>query len=208
MKKLLVAATIYAIYAIFSTSAMADALGLYVGGNYHNNNATYNDINTKDNSNYSGYVAFEHFIPLIPNAKLRYIDLKNKEGKASSALNAILYYQIFDNKLFKIDLGLAYTNFKDYSQDSADLAQAYGAAKIYIPGTGLFAFSEIVGGSVTKDEALDANAGLGYTFNPDSPLVNLSLRTGYRYQTITIDKKNPKPDQENKGIFAGLELHF
>ena len=205
MKKLLFAITIS---TIFSTFAMADSLGLYVGGDYHYNDSTYGDKNTKDNGNISGYLAFEHFIPLIPNAKLRYIDLKNKDDQESSALNAILYYNIFDNGLFKIDLGLDYTRVEDYLQTSAALAQAYAGAKIYVPATGIFAFSEIIGGSVTKDEALDGNAGLGYTFNPDSLLINFSLRAGYRYQTITIDKDKNKKDQENKGPFAGLEVHF
>lgn len=205
MKKLLLA---FVILTVFSTSAMADAIGLYAGGNYHYNEASYGEVPKTDTSNYSGYLMFEHFIPLIPNAKVRYIDLRNKEGDDSAAFNAILFYKIFDNKLFKINLGLAYTGVKDYSNDSADLAQAYGEAKIYIPSTGIFAFSEVVGGSVTKDKAFDGNAGIGYTFNPDSLIANFSLRAGYRYETMTIDNDKAEKDQVNQGPFAGFEVHI
>ena len=205
MKKLLCAV---AVSAVFSTSVMADAIGIFAGIDYTANSASYNDHKGDDTGNISGYVAFEHFVPIIPNVKIKYADLTSKDDMKSSALNGILYYQLFDNDLLEVDFGLAYTDIEDYVDRSASLAQAYGAAKVHIPSTGIYAFTEIIGGSVTDDEAMNAEAGLGYTFNPDSKLLNLSMRAGYRYQSMTIDADPTGSEQENKGIFAGLEAHF
>lgn len=204
MKKLLCAV---AVSAVFSTPAFADAIGVFAGIDYTQNKSTYDSQDIGDQGNASGYVAFEHFVPIIPNVKVKYADLTSKDDDSSSALNGILYYQLFDNDLFEIDFGAAYTNVKDTHDQEADLAQGYAAAKFHIPSTGVYAFTEVIGGSLTDDEALNAELGLGYTFNPESKLINLSMRAGYRYQSMNIDNKASE-EQENQGVFVGLEAHF
>ena len=209
MKKQLCA---LAIGTLLATSASADYLGLFIGADYLSNSTKVTPVkgstlDADDSSNFSGYVAFEHFVPLVPNAKIRYSDLDTHEkinGDIKSSLaNGVLYYQIFDNDLFQIDLGLAYTQAKIDEESSADLGQAYGALQINVPGTGMYAFGEALGGSLTDDDAMDASGGIGYTFNPDS-LVAVSVRGGYRYQSIEI--KDIK--KETSGLFAGVEAHF
>jgi len=206
MKKQICAA---AIVAAFSMPAMADFVGIYAGIDYRTTETTLTSNDFEDTNNLSGYVALEHFIPLIPNAKVKYSDLSSESSidssePSSSALNGILYYELFDNDLFEFDLGLAYTRLESLADQSADIAQAYGAAKVHVPGVGMHAFAEITAGSVTDDEATDAEIGLAYTFNPDSLLLNFSVRAGYRYQEMVIDDYT----QENKGLFAGLAVHF
>lgn len=209
MKKQICAA---AIATAISMPAMADFLGVTAGIDYRTTTSSYSGMGGfEDTNNISGYVALEHFIPLVPNAKIKYSDLSteyvlagDKSEPSSSALNGILYYQLFDNGLFEFDFGLAYTSVEDINKQSADLAQAYGAAKIHVPGVGIHAFAEVIGGSVTDDEATDAEIGLAYTFNPDSSLLNFSVRAGYRYQEMVINNLS----QENKGLFAGLEARF
>ncbi len=192
--------------------AMA-AIDLYAGIDYRTTDTsqTYADLSTdlKQSNNLSGYLAFEHFIPMVPNAKLKYSDLSS-ETKAdstkidSSASNAILYYQLFDNGLFAFNLGGAYTHLdSDFQNLSADLVQAYGAAKFFIPATGINAFAEFISGSLSSDKANDIELGVAYTFNPDA-IVNIAVRAGYRLQDFTIDDA----EQENKGLFAGMEVHF
>lgn len=167
------------------------------------------DTDMKDTNNFSGYLAIEHFIPLLPNAKLKYSDLSTETSAGStttdsSATNAILYYQLFDNGLFEFDLGLAYTRVEtDFQNLTSDLGQAYGAAKLFVPGTDIHAFTEIITGSISNDKATDTVIGLAYTFNPDS-IINIAVRAGYRFQDATIGEFK----QENKGLFAGLEAHF
>ncbi|PKF60211.1 hypothetical protein CW745_16190 [Psychromonas sp. psych-6C06] len=209
MKKQICAA---AIATAFSMPTMADFLGVYAGIDYRTTATSFegNDSGFEDTNNLSGYVALEHFIPLVPNVKLKYSDLSTeynvgtKVEPSSSALNGILYYQLFDNGLFEFDFGLAYTKAEDIAGQSADLGQAYGAAKVHVPGVGMHAFAEVIAGSLTDDDATDAEIGLAYTFNPDSVLLNFSVRAGYRYQEMIINNYN----QENKGVFAGLEVHF
>lgn len=211
MKKQICAAVVA---SVISMPTMADFLGVYAGVDYrttttnHTANGYTGEFN--DTNNFSGYVALEHFIPLIPNAKLKYSDLSSEYSEdsteiSSSAANAILYYQLFDNGLFEFDFGLAYTRVEtDYDNLSTDLGQAYGAAKVHIPGVGIHAFAEVIGGSTTDDNATDAEIGLAYTFNPDSALLNFSVRAGYRLQEAEINNFK----QENKGLFAGMEVHF
>jgi len=192
--------------------AMLD-LDVYTGIDYRTTNTQQSDSgisqDLKDTNNISAYLAIEHFIPLLPNAKIKYSDLTTETSAASktikgSAANAILYYQLFDNDLFEFDLGLAYTRLEsDYENMSKNLAQAYGAAKLQIPGTGMHAFAELISGSLSSDTATDAELGLAYTFNPDS-ILNIAVRAGYRYQDAEINQF----ERENKGLFAGLALHF
>lgn len=203
MKKQILAVTIA---ATMSMPAMADFLGVYAGLDYSTNDTTVGNRSDKSN-NISGYVAFEHFAPLIPNVKIKYTDLTNHhfDKDKSSTLNGILYYEILDNDLVELDLGAAYTDADGYN-DSANLVQAYGAAKLHVPGVSMHAFAEVVGGSITDDDALSAEVGLAYTFNPDSSLLNIAVRTGYRVQELDLDKMANK--QEIDGLFAGVEVHF
>jgi outer membrane protein len=205
---------VIAIATAISMPTMADFLGVYAGVDYRTTTTSFTSIDSdfKDTNNLSGYIALEHFIPLIPNAKLKYSDLNSEFSLAdggnsessSSALNGILYYQLFDNDLFEFDFGLTYTSIEDVTGQTADLGQAYGAAKVHVPGVGMHAFAELIGGSVTDDQATDSEVGLAYTFNPDSNLLNFSVRAGYRYQEMKINNYT----QENKGLFAGVEAHF
>jgi len=201
---------VVAIASFLSAPVFADHLGVFVGADYLSNKSDVNGHSNilDDSNNFSGYVAFEHFIPLIPNVKIRYSDLaadyKAVSGELDSSLaNGVLYYQIFDNDLFQIDLGLAYTK-AEMDEKDANIAQVYGAAEISVPGTELYVFAEVLGGSLTDDDAMDATGGVGYTFNPDS-LVRLSVRTGYRYQKIDLDDVEK---QKTSGLFAGVEAHF
>lgn len=184
---------------------------VYTGIDYRTTTSSqsYSGINQdlKDTNNLSGYLAIEHFVPMLPNAKLKYSDLSTESRLTStdaSSSNAVLYYQLFDNNLFEFDLGLAYTRVDtDFNNLTSDLAQGYGSAKLFVPGTGIHAFTEIIAGSVSDDKATDVELGLAYTFNPDS-MIDIAVRAGYRFQDATIGEF----EQENKGLFAGLALHF
>lgn len=204
MKKQALAAVIA---ATISMPTMADFLGVYAGLDYRTNQTSFSDDNSKeDDANIAGYIAFEHFIPLLPNAKVKFADLSSdKLDNDSSAMNGILYYELFDNGLFEFDLGVAYTSTESFNE-TADLAQAYGAAKVHIPGVAVQAFAEVIAGSVTDDNATDAEIGLAYNFNPDSLLLNFSVRAGYRFQEMEFKKFAEK--QTNEGLFAGVEVHF
>ena len=204
MKKKLIAA---AIATSFSMPTMADFLGLYAGLDYRSNETSLSGSSDEDStSNVAGYVTFEHFIPLVPNVKLKYADLSFDDSDSidSSSMNGILYYELFDNGLFEFDLGAAYSDIES-DNDSANLAQLYAAGKVHIPGTGVHAFAEGIAGSFTDDDALDTEVGLAYTFSPIPLVLDMSLRAGYRLQELEF---KGQPKQTTDGLFAGLEIHF
>ncbi|GAA6172068.1 TIGR04219 family outer membrane beta-barrel protein [Colwellia sp. KU-HH00111] len=145
MKKAIIAASLA---TVLCTSAQADTLlGLYVGGQVWANQAkgslgkeessqTTFDFDSERSGSY--FVALEHPIPLIPNAKIvstKYdtvgdttIDVSTTiEGVTTTAsvlaeatfdasyIDYTLYYEVFDNDLLTFDFGLT---ARDLSIDS------------------------------------------------------------------------------------------
>lgn len=135
MKKSVIAASLA---ALVSANAQADVVGVYLGGQVWDNQASgifgesgnQTDFNLSDEQQESFFIAVEHPLPLIPNAKISFtnldttglvtltsdIDFANEtfsEGLAVqtmfdvSYLDYTLYYEIFDNGLFSFDLGLS-----------------------------------------------------------------------------------------------------
>ncbi|RJG47579.1 TIGR04219 family outer membrane beta-barrel protein [Motilimonas pumila] len=218
MKKLL---ALTLLSASISAPAMADDWGIFVGADFMKPSTSGEfegqDVNLKDDYRGSGYIAVEHSIILLPNAKLAYSNLDTK-GKGDnqgfntdlSSLDAILYYQILDNGLTELDLGLnfRYLDGKAATGESVSsvVPQLYGAAKIGIPSTNFKAFAELTAGSFTDDDTINALAGVSYTFNPQG-VAKFSLRGGYRYQEIKL-KDDTKFNSEFDGFFLGAEVNF
>lgn len=140
MKKILLAA---ALSAAISTSVQADTLlGLYVGGQIWATEASGTfgdsddqaDFNLNDQEQGSFFVAFEHPLPLIPNAKIsrttldtdgvtqlsREFSFRDETYVGSSNIDTrfdlnytdyTLYYEVFDNDLVSFDFGLTARDF-------------------------------------------------------------------------------------------------
>lgn len=139
MKKLLLAASIA---AMSSSQAYADNIGLYIGGQIWDNEATglfgettsQVDFNLEDKQQGSYYVAVEHPLPLIPNARVSFTTLET-DGLTSLAndfefggetfaagtevgakfdvsyADYTLYYELFDNDLLTFDFGITVRDF-------------------------------------------------------------------------------------------------
>ena len=140
MKKLLVAA---AFAAAVSSSAQADTLlGVYIGGQIWANQASgsfgssddQSTFSLEDESQGSIFIALEHPLPLIPNAKIARTTLDtsggtnlNKEFTFRDETYAegtnvdvtfdltytdyTLYYELFDNDLISFDFGITGRDF-------------------------------------------------------------------------------------------------
>ena len=136
MKKLLTAATLAG--CAFLSPAQADTLlGVYAGAQAWNMETdggfgSTNDIsrfNFGDETTGSLYVAFEHFVPLVPNVKVNYtnmdtsgdvvltddfsfggelfpVDVPLFTDVGLKTTDIILYYELFDNDLISFDFGL------------------------------------------------------------------------------------------------------
>ena len=139
MKKI---ALVAALATVLSTNVQADALGIYLGGQIWDNQASGTfgdgsslvDFNLVDEKQNSFFVAFEHPLPLIPNARIASTSLEtngmttldtdfdfNDEIFLSGAdVNAdfdvsyvdyTLYYELFDNDLLSFDFGITARDF-------------------------------------------------------------------------------------------------
>ena len=139
MKKIALAA---ALATVLSTNVQADALGIYLGGQIWDNQASGTfgdgsslvDFNLVDEKQNSFFIAFEHPLPLIPNARIASTSLETNgmttldtdfdfddetflNGADVNAdfdvsyVDYTLYYELFDNDLFSFELGLTARDF-------------------------------------------------------------------------------------------------
>jgi outer membrane protein len=139
MKKIALAA---ALATVLSTNVQADAIGIYLGGQIWDNQASgtfgdgssQTDFNLVDEKQNSFFIAFEHPLPLIPNARIASTSLETNgmttldtdfnfddETFLSGAdVNAdfnisyvdyTLYYELFDNDLLSFDFGITARDF-------------------------------------------------------------------------------------------------
>lgn len=139
MKKIALAA---ALATVLSTNVQADALGIYLGGQVWDNQASGTfgdgsslvDFNLVDEKQNSFFVAFEHPLPLIPNARIASTSLETNgmttldtdfdfddetflNGADVNAdfdvsyVDYTLYYELFDNDLLSFDFGITARDF-------------------------------------------------------------------------------------------------
>ena len=146
MKKTVLAASLA---LLTSVPAQADTLlGLYIGGQMWANNAKgsfgegeidQSVFDFEDEYQGSFYVAFEHPIPLIPNAKIASTTLDTVGGTTltssftfngetytanteldttleASYIDYTLYYELFDNDLLTFDFGITGRDLDSYIQ--------------------------------------------------------------------------------------------
>lgn len=170
-------------------------------------------------------LAVEHPVPLIPNAKIRYVNLKTQTenevlGQSVYDLDIdhtdfILYYEILDN-VVNADVGFGATNLngdvKTLNLTKTDIDKTipviYGSAGVKLPFTGLSAKGELLYSNFNDAKITDAQAELQYNFI-DNLLVDVGLKAGYRILNIELDdyeKNDLKFDF--KGPYVGLDIHF
>ena len=232
-----------------STNVMADAIGVYAGGYYWNieteggfsSDSAINDFNFSTEGQLSYYLAFEHPIPLIPNAKIKQSKLKMSgqaffddayffdkvtyTGNVATSIDVsqtdyILYYEILDNDLVTLDLGLNGKKVSgDFSMNEANVGKTsqdvngilpmlYGAVKVGLPFTGFSLFADGSFVSIDDHSVYDATGGVSYEF-VDNMAVDMSVIVGYRAMSLELqDLDNIYTELTFSGAFAGVEIHF
>ncbi|OEC44741.1 TIGR04219 family outer membrane beta-barrel protein [Aeromonas sp. DNP9] len=159
-----------------------------------------------DSYNWNGYLQLEHGIIFLPNAKFEVSDFSTSGGNFKNDLTAYdlsLYYRLFNNDLFKIDLGMTgrhydgeqvYFGRKGYDEDTL---MAYAGSEVKIPGTGISFFGDLR----THDaDNYDYRLGGSYKFSS----MPIKLRAGWR--EAKVDFANI--DQSVDGWFMGGEFTF
>lgn len=162
----------------------------------------------------SFYFALEHPIPLLPNLKLRYNDVSVSSGvnKADfSNLDYLGYYELLDNPLGALDLGLGIKQITSGTVNNKEfedyIPTLYGAAEVDIPITGIAVFGDASYGKWDRDETFDFQLGAKYTF--DLPFVDLGLKGGYRKLRFDFENFDGyKGENTFNGWYLGTELAF
>ncbi len=222
--------------------AGAQAWQVNTSGGFGSKNSSA-DFNFEDSTQGVFYVAVEHPVPLLPNLKVRHGDLTadgntvvsgqfsfgGVDYATGSALSTsfevtntdfILYYEVFDNALFSIDLGanIKYLNgdisvvdtrgIRSNEKLNAPLPLGYFKAEAALPLTGLSAFGELNYLALDGHNISDYQAGISYNLI-DTVALDLNLHAGYRAISLELDDlDNIDARLDFDGAFAGAEIHF
>lgn len=242
----LVAATIAApVQADTLLGAYVGAQGwnMAVEGGFSNEESL-TDFSFDDQSNGSFYVALEHPIPLIPNIKVSRTTL-DTSGVATlatsftfndvlydestdigtdfemSGTDFILYYEILDNDVVSIDVGIngkyidgiimvqeLEGNRMSTEEFSGVVPMGYAKVALGLPFTGFGVYAEGSFLAVDDDSVSDFQAALTYSF-VETLAIDMELQAGYRTMTVDLnDIDGVFADLEFSGVFIGLEFDF
>lgn len=220
----------------------AQAWNMGASGGFAQNQSLVN-FDFEEETNSSFYAALEHPIPLVPNIKIARttmdtmgstvldaqftfgdrVYLVNSQLETQVEMTAtdyILYYEILDNDLVSIDVGISGKqidgDFVVVDQNGNSSAESFdgiipmGYAKIQIglPFTGLGIHAEGSALAIDDDSLVDYQIALTYSF-VETLALDLTLQAGYRSTTLDIDDLDDiYADLEFDGVFLGLEFDF
>ncbi|GGO75163.1 TIGR04219 family outer membrane beta-barrel protein [Bowmanella pacifica] len=206
------------------------------------NSQSVTDFSFKDKTLASYYVALEHPVPLVPNIK---ISRQNIETQGNSLLSSsfsfagesfaagtdlngaldmdstdyTLYYEIFDNDILSLDVGLTGRDVDGVLMASAGsqiteqsfsgiVPLLYGKVEVGMPLTGLALQAQGNFLALDDNKLYDYQAAVTYSLL-DNIAVDMTLQLGYRVYLLELDDMDDiYTDMEFKGVFAGVELHF
>lgn len=221
---------------LFPLNSYADVIGVKADASYWNFNGSSkneasaqqlprdNDLKRQGTGQLS--IALEHPIPLLPNVKIKYVNLDSQSEVGSgfgsdvelNNTNYILYYELLDN-IVSADIGVAATHLDgEVRQTSAALSQRYdlsdflpslyAQAGVKLPFTGLSLKAEGSYGRLDDTRINDFQGELQYDFI-DNFVVDMGAKLGYRI--MNIDHKQDHLGDlklEFKGPYIGLDVHF
>lgn len=220
MKKLLMSLGLASSMALASVPAQAATLLGFEVGAYSWDGSAKGSVNATDlatngiKADTSGvtYLAFEHPVPIVPNVKLQLTDMaanSTTETVDLSHTDSILYYEILDNDLVSVDLGIT---VRDFSGDfngaaiSDTVYLAYGSAVVGIPGTGLSLGMELHQDmGIDDDQVTDTKLRVMYEL-----AAGLGIELGQRTVTTTLQESTTvkTQDLEFDGSYIALTYTF
>ncbi|MCG7585091.1 TIGR04219 family outer membrane beta-barrel protein [Photobacterium sp. OFAV2-7] len=212
MNKLAISAVAAAVALAAAVPAQAAMLlGVKAGADAWFADAKVNDASTSgDDTHLSYHLAFEHFIPLVPNFRLRYADI-DAGAVSFGQTDYTAYYEILDNDAIAFDVGVTLSKFnagkflgEDFSEWQPNL---YGNVEAGIPMTPVSVFGDLNFGNYDGTSTVDGQAGVKWSL----PLIaaDLNLRAGYRVMDYDFDFiKQTEGKVKLDGWFAGVELDF
>ncbi|MCW8331844.1 TIGR04219 family outer membrane beta-barrel protein [Photobacterium sp. SDRW27] len=206
--------TISAVAAAVALSAAVPAqaamlLGVKAGADAWFADAKINDTKNSDSdTQFSYHVALEHFIPLVPNVRLRYADV-DAGAVSFGQTDYTAYYEILDNDAIAFDIGVTLSKYNagNFAGESFSEWQPnlYGNVEVGVPMTPVSVFGDLNMGNYDSTSTVDGQVGVKWTL----PLIaaDLNLRAGYRVMDYDFDFiKQTEGKVKLDGWFAGIEI--
>ncbi len=232
-------------FLLGSTAAQADLIGAYANIDYWNagGSTQINQAGTQQNFDHddkglaSLSVSIEHPAPLLPNAKLRYVQLKNDTNATQFAgtpfvantrldidvsnTDFLAYYEILDN-VVSVDAGLGLKQLNGDVDTTSLLIPAnttrikvkesipvvYASVGGRLPFTGFSAKAEMLIGQNQDANTSDLQAEVKYDVI-DNVAFDVGIKAGYRVLKVELENVNAtNVDLDFKGPYLGLEMHF
>jgi len=189
-------------------SAPGDTFEIKGGYDYWSGNQKVNDSEANERQTQpSFYLSFEHFLPLIPNAKVRSTNVKSDKLDVSyRQMDYIAYYRLLDSNMIGLDLGLNMQRFSGVKDNEWQPA-LYGDLEFTIPATPVTLYSTVSAGTFDGTKTFDGEAGAKWTIELGP--VDLGLKAGYRVMDNTFaDKAANETKVRIDGYYLGTELKF
>lgn len=216
MKKLSLSAVATTVaLAVAAPAQSATVLGAKVGAEAWAADTKVDSVRQGDDSAKSMYVAFEHFVPLVPNFKLRYTQVGSSHISFDQ-VDYTAYYEILDNDAIAFDVGFTMTKFnKGTYTNTANVQKGFSewAPNIYsdvtigVPLMPIGLFGQFNFGSHDGTSTFDGEFGVKYTLNVVAADVN--IKAGYRVMDHDFGYfTGTEGEVMIDGWFAGLELDF
>lgn len=198
--------------------ASADFLGVYAGvGQWQSdysgqlgdtdNDIDVNELGLNESDNNYLYLAFEHPVPLLPNARLQYTDISSQQsariersftldGETFSAgedvdsdidlthLDGTLYYELLDNWV-NLDLGLTLRQFDGHVNAEGSINGFFSEQQVELDET-----IPMIYGKARFDlplTGLHAGATVNVVDYDDNSLSDLDVSIGYRFVDSALD---------------------
>lgn len=214
-----------------SSFSHADVIGVKADLSYWNFDGYSQDNNFKHELDRQGTaqlsVAVEHPVPLLPNAKIRYVNLDSNSEQSSPAnaadiklnnIDYILYYELLDT-VVHADIGAGLSNLDGTVRNlnagalnQYDLDEysplLYATVGVKLPFTGMSAKAEAIYTHGSDSKKTDVQAELQYDFI-DNLLVDVGAKVGYRMMQVDFEQdQRPDLQLEFRGPYIGLDVHF
>ena len=163
-----------------------------------------------DNKSVFASATLEHPLPMLPNLKGAYSTVKSDDYEYTK-FDATAYYEVLDNDLVSIDLGLGASQymdgkFKGVSFDGT-IPHLYVDAEVSLPMISSTLYTDIKYMDYNDNKVTDAMAGVRYDFNLVA--ADLGVKAGYRVQSVnTQDLGGQTFDIKTDGYFVGLHADF
>jgi outer membrane protein len=198
----------------------------------------------EEEANNSFYAALEHPIPLIPNIKVARttydtsgttildstftfgdeVFVVNSQLQTTADLTTtdyILYYEILDNDLVSLDVGITgkqvdgeflvvdeQTQQAGFESFDVIVPMVYSRAAVGLPLTGLGLYVEGSFLSIDDSTVSDIQAAITYNFM-ETLALDMTIQAGYRVTNIELeDIDDIYADLEFDGAYVGVEFDF